>query len=98
MRFSGFGGWVRVLEGLPKSAASRNRKRGQGRRSLGKDRTLTMLEAFSLAGVGVSVAATKALNLGLENGQGSCKDSGSVSFVFVQKSYTQNFTLPNKKK
>lgn len=75
MRFSGCGGWVRVLEGLPKAAASHNRKRGQGRRSLGKGRTLTMLEAFSLAGVGVSVAATKALKLGLENGQGSCKDS-----------------------
>lgn len=35
--------------------------------------------------------------LGLENGQGSYKDSGSISFVFVQKSYTQNFTLPTNK-
>lgn len=56
-----------------------------------------MLEAFSLAGVGVSVAAMKALSWGLRMAKEAAR-TWSVSFVFVQKSYTQNFTLPNQKK
>ena len=28
----------------------------------------------------------------------AARTQGVISFVFVQKSYTQNFTLPNQKK
>lgn len=65
MAFSGFSGRIRRLEwALGGPTASLNGKRGQGRRLQGTGQTLTMLEAFSLAGVGVSVAAMKALKVG----------------------------------
>lgn len=65
MAFSGFSGRIRRLEwALGGPTASLNGKRGQGRRLQGTGQTLTMLEAFNLAGVGVSVAAMKALKVG----------------------------------
>lgn len=65
MAFSGFSGRIRRLEwALGGPTASLNGKRGQGWRLQGTGQTLTMLEAFSLAGVGVSVAAMKALKVG----------------------------------
>lgn len=65
MAFSGFSGRIRRLGwALGGPTASLNGKRGQGRRLQGTGQTLTMLEAFSLAGVGVSVAAMKALKVG----------------------------------
>lgn len=90
-------GRIRRLEWAGRPTASLNGKRGRIRRLQGTGQTLTMLEAFSLAGVGVSVAAMKALKVGgLEDGQEAARTQGY--FVFVQKSYTQNFTLPNQKK
>ena len=65
MAFSGFSGRVRRLEwALGGPTASPNRKRGQRQRLQGTGQTLTLLETFSLAGVGVSVAAMKALKVG----------------------------------
>ena len=73
--------------GYQKPIASPNRKGGQGQRLQGKGWTLTMLEAFSLAGVGVSVAAMKALSWGLRMAKEAARTQG-VFLLFLYRNHT----------
>lgn len=88
MGISDRGRWLRVLEP------------GRSPSSRGEDWTLT-LEASRWwgqeEGGGRRNAAATRLGAGLRVAE-ELRGLGEFSFVFVQKSYTQNSTLPNQKK